>query len=99
MTYRRHRLRIDTERHRIEGVVQLPDSGFRSRTTDFFNAHDEEFIAVTDVKLSSLDGNGEPEHHAYLAVSGRHVVLVVELESLGPVKKKPGPTVGVVAPS
>ncbi len=98
MTYRRHRLRIDTERHRIEGVVQLPDSGFRSRTTDFFNAHDDQFIAVTDATLRPL-GGGEPEHHAYLAVSGRHVVLVVELESLGPVQKQPGPTVGAVTPS
>ena len=88
MNYRRHRLRIETERHSIEGVVQLPDVGFRSRTTDFLNAHEREFLAVTDAKLTQHDG-GATEDHAYVAVSARHIVLDVELESLGPVERRP----------
>ncbi len=98
MNYRRHRLRIETERHSIEGVVQLPDAGFRSRTTDFLNAHDTDFIAVTDARLTPLAG-GPAEDHAFVAVSARHIVLVVELESLGPVDRPPGPTLGVAAPA
>ncbi len=96
MTYRRHRLRIETERHSIEGIVQLPDVGFRSRTTDFLNAHDRDFIAVTDAEIQP-HGGGEAERHGYIAVSARHIVLVVELESLGPVVKDPGPTVTTAA--
>ncbi len=96
MTHRRHRLRIETERHSIEGIVQLPDVGFRSRTTDFLNAHDRDFIAVTDAELRP-HGGGEAERHAYVAVSARHIVLVVELESLGPVVKDADPTVAAGA--
>ncbi len=90
MNYRRHRVRVETQRHRIEGVIQLPDTGFRSRTTDFLNAHESDFIALTDVTLRDLDG-GEPETHEFVAVSARHIVLVAELESLGPLRKDPGP--------
>ena len=97
MTYRRHRLRIDTERHRIEGVVQLPDAGFRSRITDYLNAHEDRFIAVTDATLVGL-GGGESQRHPYLAVSARHIVLVVELESLRPVESARGPAAGIPAP-
>jgi len=90
MNYRRHRVRVETQRHRIEGVIQLPDSGFRSRTTDFLNAHESDFIALTDVTLTDLAG-GESEHHAFVAVSARQIVLVAELESLGMVRKEQGP--------
>ncbi len=90
MTLRRQRLRIETDRHRIEGIVQLPDAGFRSRITDYLNAHEDRFIAVTDATLVGL-GGGAPEQHPYLAVSARHIVLVVELESLGPVDNPRGP--------
>ena len=90
MNYRRHRVRVETPRHRIEGVIQLPDTGFRSRTTDFLNAHETDFIALTDVTVSSFDG-GEPETHEFIAVSARHIVLVAELESLGVIRKEPGP--------
>ncbi len=56
MNYRRHRVRVETQRHSIEGVIQLPDTGFRSRTTDFLNAHETDFIALTDATLRGLDG-------------------------------------------
>jgi hypothetical protein len=95
MTFRRHRLRVQTARHNIEGFVQLPDTGFRSRTTDFLNAHGRDFIAVTDATLTPLDG-GESESHRYIAVSVRQIVLVVEAtpESADD-EAADGPTVGV----
>jgi hypothetical protein len=95
MTFRRHRLRIQTERHNIEGSVQLPDTGFRSRTTDFLNAHGRDFIAVTDATLTPLDG-GAPEEHRYIGVSVRHIVLVVEASEQPAEDEDPqGPTVGI----
>ena len=83
MHFRRERVRVETARHEIVGTLQLPNEGFRSRTTDFLNAHGEEFLALTDADVTWLDGSREPERHAFLALAARHVVLVVELESLG----------------
>ena len=83
MHYRHERVRIETERHEILGTVQLPNEGFRSRTTDFLNAHERDFLALTDVELTWLDGDREAERHEYLALAVRHIVLVLELETLG----------------
>ncbi len=74
------RIRVETERHLIEGSVQLPAEGFRSRVKDFFNAHATEFVALTDAVITPLDGSGGPVEQPFLAVSVRHVVLVVELD-------------------
>ncbi len=83
MHFRRERVRIETQRHEIEGTLQLPNEGFRSRTTDFLNSHERDFLALTDAELTWLDGSREAERHEYLALSVRHVVLVIELETLG----------------
>ena len=83
MHFRRERVRIETQRHEIEATLQLPNEGFRSRTTDFLNAHERDFLALTDAELSWLDGSREPERHEFLALAVRHVVLVLEFETLG----------------
>ena len=88
---------METQRHIIEGTLQLPHEGYRSRTTDFLNAHDSDFIALIDAEVTWTDGAREPEHQEFLAISARHVLLVTELESLG-VVDEPGPTVGADAP-
>lgn len=90
MQFRRERVRLETERHVIEGTLQLPHEGYRSRTTDFLNAHDSDFIALTDAAVEWADGAQPAEHHEYLAVSARHVIVVIELGSLG-VVDLPGP--------
>ena len=83
MHYRRLRARLETERHVIVGTLQLPSEGYRSRMTDFLNSHDSDFLAVTDAELTWLGGDRPAETHDYVAVSVRHIVLVVELEFLG----------------
>src|SRR5919198_3797873 len=83
MHFRHERVRIETDRHEIEGTIQLPNEGFRSRTTDFLNAHERDFLAITDVELTWLDSSREPEHHEYLALAVRHIVVVPELGTLG----------------
>ena len=80
MSDRLQRVRLETERHLIEGSLQLPTEGFRSRVKDFFNVHASEFVAVTDARITPLDGSAPPVEQAFLAVSARHVLLVVELE-------------------
>jgi hypothetical protein len=83
MHFRRERVRLETQRHEIEGTLQLPNEGFRSRTTDFLNAHERDFLALTDVELRWLDGPRPPERHEFIALAVRHIVVVLELETLG----------------
>jgi hypothetical protein len=83
MNFRRERVRIETQRHEIEGTLQLPNEGFRSRTTDFLNAQERDFLALTDAEIRWLDGTRPVELHAFLAVAVRQIVVVLELETLG----------------
>jgi hypothetical protein len=83
MHFRRLRVRLETERHVIEGTLQLPNEGYRSRMTDFLNSHDSDFLPVTDATLAPYGDDRPKERHEYLAVSVRHILLGVELESLG----------------
>jgi len=83
MHIRRQRVRIETERHVVEGTLRMPHEGYRSRMTDFLNAHEQSFVPVTDAEVTWLDGSRRSEPVPYVAVSTRHVVLVTELESLG----------------
>ena len=97
MPYRRERVRVETARHEIEGTLQLPYEGFRSRMTDFLNTQGDDFLALTDAEVTYLDGTRGPEKHEYLAVAARQVILVVELGSLGAVDE-PVPTLSSSAP-
>ena len=83
MHFRRERVRIETQRHEIEGTLQLPTEGFRSRTTDFLNAHEREFLALTDAEIRWVDDSRSAERHEFLAVALRQIVVVLELETLG----------------
>ena len=75
MPFRRERVRIETARHEIEGTLQLPHEGFRSRMTDFLNTHSDDFLALTDAQVTYLDGSRAPEQHEYLALATRQVLV------------------------
>lgn len=79
----------------IEGVLQLPTEGYRSRVTDYVNAHDADFIALTDVVIRDND-TGEERRHDYVAVNMRHALVVVEIEDLGVTDQPIGPIVAAV---
>jgi hypothetical protein len=99
MQFRRERVRLETQRHEIEGTLQLPIEGFRSRTTDFLNAHEREFLALTEAEIHWLDGSRRAERHEFLAVAARQIVLVLELETLGVVEDSgPAPLSAVSTP-
>jgi hypothetical protein len=97
MQFRRERVRIETQRHEIEGTLQLPTEGFRSRTTDFLNAHEREFLALTDAEIRWLDDSRPVERHEFLAVAVRQIVMVFELETLGVVEETPTPPLSAVS--
>lgn len=73
---RRERIRLETPRHRIEGSLMLARDGYRSRVSDMLNASERDFLTLTDVTLTPLDG-GPAERHAFMAIARAHIVYVV----------------------
>jgi hypothetical protein len=76
MDHRRERVRIETERHRIEGFITLARDGYRSRVSDVLNASERDFLTLTDVTVAPLQG-GPVELHPYLTLARRHIVFTV----------------------
>ncbi|MBA2347106.1 MAG: hypothetical protein H0V81_02320 [Solirubrobacterales bacterium] len=78
--HRTERVIFETERHRITGMLTLPRDGYRSRVSDLLNAAERDFVSLTDVTITRIDGSDEPESHAFLAVSRHHIVLAIDVE-------------------
>jgi hypothetical protein len=76
MDHRLERIRIETERYRIEGAITLARDGYRSRVSDVLNASERDFLTLTDVTVQPLDG-GPVELHDYLTLARRHIVFAV----------------------
>jgi hypothetical protein len=77
--HRTERVRIETERHRIEGLLTLARDGYRSRVSDVLNAAERDFITLTDVTIAPLDG-GPVELHPFMSLARRHIVFAVATE-------------------
>ncbi len=75
--HRTERIIVETQRHRISGLLTLARDGYRSRVSDLLNANERDFVSLVDVTVERLDGSGS-EQHAFLAVSRRHIVLAVD---------------------
>ena len=80
MEQRSERIVVETDRHRIVGPLMLPADGYRSRLTDYLNASEREFLALTDVEVTLLEGSPRIEKRDYIALSLRHVVLAMPAE-------------------
>ncbi|HWX45870.1 MAG TPA: hypothetical protein VNY52_11175 [Solirubrobacteraceae bacterium] len=76
MEHRQERIRLETPRHRIEGLITLARDGYRSRVSDLLNASERDFLTLTDVSLEPLSG-GPIESHPFLVVARRHIVFAV----------------------
>lgn len=77
--HRRERIRIETERHRIEGEITLARDGYRSRVSDVLNASERDFLTLTDVTVTALP-DGPAESHPYVTIARRHIVFAVGAE-------------------
>ena len=75
MEHREERIFIETERYRLTGTVRLPRDGYRSRMTDYLNAFERGFLALTDVDAEPIEGSGTAMHMPFVAVAVRHIVL------------------------
>lgn len=74
MDHRTERVRIETSAHRIEGLLTLARDGYRSRVSDVLNASERDFLTLTQVQVTPLDG-GPTQHHEFLAVARGHIVF------------------------
>jgi hypothetical protein len=77
MEHREQRVVIETGHYRITGTLRTPRDGYRSRLTDFLNAAERTFIALTDVQLEPLNGVGRREQRDYIAVSLSQIVVAM----------------------
>jgi hypothetical protein len=78
--HRQERILIETDRHRIEGLLTLARDGYRSRVSDVLNATERDFISLTDVTVELLGHEGPGTYHEFLAVSRRHIVIAISSE-------------------
>jgi hypothetical protein len=77
--HRREWIRVETERHRIEGFITLARDGYRSRVSDVLNASERDFLTLTEVTVAPVEG-GPIELHDYLTLARRHIVFAVAAE-------------------
>jgi hypothetical protein len=80
---RTERIIVETDRHRIVGHLMLPADGYRSRLTDYLNASERDFLALTDVEVTTLQGTPRIEKRDFIALSVRHVVLAMPADDEG----------------
>jgi hypothetical protein len=79
--HRRERIKLETARHRIEGLLTLARDGYRSRVSDVLNASERDFLSLTDVTVTPLYG-GPVERYPHLTVARRQIVFAVAGEEL-----------------
>ena len=77
MQHRHERVYIETERHRISGLLTLPTDGYRSRLSDFLNGAERDFISLTDCIVELIDNDGRGTHHDFIAISRKHIVFAI----------------------
>jgi hypothetical protein len=74
------RIEAETERYRLTGSLRLPPEGYQSRLSDYLNAPERNFLALTDVEITPLEGGGAAQRRPFVALSLAHVVLVSQVE-------------------
>jgi hypothetical protein len=79
MQHRNERVYIETDRHRISGLLTLARDGYRSRVSDLLNASERDFISLTDCVVELIGRDGGGTEHGYMAVSRGHIVLAIPL--------------------
>ena len=75
MQHRYERVLIETDRHRISGLLTMPADGYRSRLSDFLNASERDFVSLTDAVVELIGHEGHGTRHEFIAVARRHIVI------------------------
>ncbi|MEX2106535.1 MAG: hypothetical protein WD810_06515 [Solirubrobacterales bacterium] len=66
------RAAFETDRQVLVGDVTLPPAGYQSRFSDLLNRGDVEFVALTNVEITSLV-DGRVIERPFVAVAKSHV--------------------------
>ena len=82
MDQRETRIIVETARHRISGLLNLPRDGYRSRLTDYLNAGERTFLPLTDVEVAPLAG-GPPYHRPFMALAIGQIVFAMPADPDG----------------
>ncbi len=77
LDFRQERIRVETLRHRIEGLMTLARDGYRSRVSDVLNASERDFVTLTEASRCEPLNGGPVESHSFLAVARAHIVFAV----------------------
>jgi hypothetical protein len=77
MDQREERITLETSRYRITGILNLPRDGYRSRLTDYLNASERSFLALTDVAIVPLEEDADPWHRPFITIAIRHIVFAM----------------------
>jgi hypothetical protein len=77
MQHRHERVYLETQRHRIAGLLTLPADGYRSRLSDFLNATERDFVSLTDAVVEIIGHDGPGTEHDFIAVARAHIVLAI----------------------
>jgi hypothetical protein len=75
--HRYERVLIETDRHRISGLLTMPADGYRSRLSDFLNASERDFVSLTDAVVELIGHEGQGTRHEFIAVARRHIVIAI----------------------
>ena len=77
---RKAQVEIWTQRYRIIGKVHVPSGGYKGRLSDLLNKQDNFFLSLTEVTLSSLDGQDVLWQGEFLVVNKVSIVLVKAID-------------------
>jgi hypothetical protein len=73
------RVVLETATDRVVGDLRLPREGYRSRVSDYLNQGDLDFIPLTNVEITSLDGAMASERE-FVAVARAQIRYVYPLD-------------------
>jgi hypothetical protein len=71
---------FETDRHLVVGDVTLPPAGYQSRFSDSLNRVEVDFLALTNVEITSL-ADGEVSERPFAILSKRHIRLSYPYEA------------------
>jgi hypothetical protein len=75
MEFRKERVVLETQSHRVVGDLHLPKEGYLSRLSDFLNRNELRFITLTDVTVLEHTESGATvtSEHEFIAIGADHV--------------------------
>jgi hypothetical protein len=65
---------FETDRHLVIGDVTLPQAGYQSRFSDSLNRPDLDFLALTNVEITSL-ADGKMSERPFVVLAKSHIRL------------------------